>query len=134
MLELPFLVLPARAPGAGHADEGLVGVVVVQHRPLARARLAVAEVEALGYFDRRHACGEVPDRRLLAVRLDFGRLEADDVVEDALAARHLRVGQPAVRALQPLEARDSLHHLPARYAPSGQGFPEFHDDLLCRTS
>ena len=41
------LIFPARAPSAGHGDEGFVGVVVVHLRPVAGLGLAVAEVEAL---------------------------------------------------------------------------------------
>src|SRR5260221_526691 len=57
------------------------------------------------------------------------RLEADDVVENALAARHLRIGQAAVRALQFPEARHALQHRLARNAPARQGFPMVHGGL-----
>src|SRR5688572_7779564 len=130
MLELPLLVLPDRAPRAGHRDEGLVGVVVVQHRSLAGLRAAVAEVEPLRDLDRRHARGLETERGLLAAALDLRRLEADHVVEDALAARHAAVGQPAVAAFQLLEARDALHHVPARYAPARQSLVADHGRLL----
>jgi len=130
VLELAALVLPEGAPGPGHGDEGLVGVVVVQHRALARARAAVAEVESFGDLDRGHPRGLEAHRRLLAAALGLGRLEADDVVENALAPGHLRIGQAAVRALQFPEARDALEHFFSRYAAARQGFHVFHDDLL----
>src|SRR5207302_5199656 len=129
VLELAALVLPEGAPGPGHGDESLVGVVVVQHRALARARPAVAEVESLGDLDRSHARGLHAHRRLLAPALGSGRLEADDVVENALAAGHLRIGQAAVGAFQLFEARHALHHLFSRDAAPRQGFPVFHDGL-----
>src|SRR5467141_4142257 len=50
-------LVPLAAPLAGDRDEGLVGIVVVHQRALARLRLAVAEVEALGDGDRRHRGG-----------------------------------------------------------------------------
>src|SRR6267142_7075985 len=56
VLHRPALV-PLAAPLAGDRDESLVGVVVMHQRALARLRLAVAEVEALGDGDRRHRGG-----------------------------------------------------------------------------
>jgi hypothetical protein len=55
-------LVPLAAPAAGHGDEGLVRVVVVHERPLARLRLAVAEVESLGDADGRHGGGVVAHR------------------------------------------------------------------------
>src|SRR5262245_10300322 len=50
-LHLALFVLPAAAPGAGHRDEGLVGVVVVHHRAVAGLGAEVAEVEPLRDLD-----------------------------------------------------------------------------------
>src|SRR3989442_2118825 len=117
-------LVPFAAPAAGHRDEGLVGVVVVHQRALARLRLAVAEVEALGDGDRRHGGGVGADwggsRRAPSV----GRLKSDDRKELAAALGERAVGQAAVGALQVLEARDALHHLFA--APVSNIFPVAH--------
>src|SRR5436853_1546086 len=122
-------LVPFAAPAAAHGDEGLVGVVVVHQRALARLRLAVAEVEALGDRDRRHG------RRVLAYGRGGGaaravqrRLKADHGVELAPALGQRAVGQPAVRTFQFFEARDALHHLLAR--PGANLSPVVHDHLL----
>src|SRR5579885_993318 len=132
IVDLAFLVLPARAPGAGHGDEGFVGVVIVHLRPVAGLGLAVAEVEAFADLDRRHARRLVADRRgrILA---DVGRrLEADDVVKRALAARHLAVRQAAVGAFEILEARDALHHFLACQITPRQTFHRLLPPTLLR--
>jgi hypothetical protein len=55
-------LVPLAAPAPGHGDEGLVGVVVMHERALARLRLAVAEVEALADGDGGLGRGVVADR------------------------------------------------------------------------
>src|SRR6185503_9212507 len=113
-LDLAVLILPARAPGAGHRDEGLVGVVVVHLGAMAGLGLAVAEVEALADLDGGHFRRVVADRRSRVLADVVRRLEPDDVEQRAFAARHLAVGQPAVGAFELLEARDPFFHLGAR--------------------
>src|SRR5882762_2893044 len=104
-------LVPLAAPLAGDRDEGLVGIVVVHQRALAGLRLAVAEVEALGDGDRRHRRGVGTNWGGGCRVVGHGRLEADHCVELAPALGQRAVGQPAVGALQVLEARDALHHL-----------------------
>src|SRR5439155_26959340 len=89
MLELAFAVQPARAPGTGHGNERLVGVMVVEHRTLTRLGATVGEVEAFGNLDGRHASSVQSHRGLLAAAFDRGWLKSDDVVQGALAAGHL---------------------------------------------
>src|SRR5437667_2341676 len=43
VLEFAFAVQPARAPDTGHGNEGLVGVVIVEHWTLTRLGAAVGE-------------------------------------------------------------------------------------------
>ncbi len=114
MLDRAGLVLPAAAPFAGHGDEGLVGVVIVHQRALARLGPAIAEIEAFADLDRGEPRRVVADRRGDRPARTLRRLKADDVVERALAARHLAVGQPAVGAFEILEARHPLHHVGPR--------------------
>src|SRR5467141_2780467 len=123
VLHRPVLV-PLAAPLAGDRDESLVGVVVVNQRALAGLRLAIAEVEALGDRDRRHRRGVGADRGGGCRVVGHGRLEADHCVELAPALWQRAVGQPAVGALQVLEARHALHHLFA--APVSNIFPVAH--------
>src|SRR5205085_3274147 len=130
MFELALVVEPARTPCPGHGDEGLVGVVVVQHWTVTRLCATIGEIEAFRDLDRRHAGGIETYGRLLPGALDLRRLEADDVVEGALAAGHLAVGQTPIGALQPPEAGDALQHFLARYASARQSFPVFHRLLL----
>jgi len=123
VLHRPALV-PLAAPLAGDRDEGLVGVVVVHQRALARLRLAVAEVEALGDGDCRHRGGVGTDWGGRSCTTSVGRLKTDDRKELAAALGQRTVGQAAVRALQVLEARDALHHL--FVAPVSNIFPVAH--------
>src|SRR5712691_2764929 len=117
-------LVPLAAPLAGDRDEGLVGVVVVHQRALARLRLAVAEVEALGDRDRRHRGGVGADWGSGCRVVGHGRLKADHRVQLAAALGQRAVGQAAVGALQVLEARHALHHLFA--APVSNIFPVAH--------
>ncbi len=90
ILDLAVLVLPTGAPGAGHRNESLVGVVVVHLGTMTGLGLAVAEVETFADLDRGQPCGVGADRRGHAALADaFRRLEADDVEQRALAAGHL---------------------------------------------
>jgi len=123
VLHRPALV-PLAAPLAGDRDEGLVGVVVVHQRALPRLRLAVAEVEALGDGDRRHRGGVVAHRGSGCRVVGHGRLKPNDRKELAPTLGQRAVGQPAVGALQVLEARHALHHLFA--APVSNIFPVAH--------
>src|SRR5262245_10102534 len=84
--------------------------VFVHHRPAAGLGPAIAEIEPLADLDGGELRGVVADRRRHRPALPFWWLESDDVVEGALAARHLAVGQSAVEALELLEARDTLQH------------------------
>ncbi len=127
IFDLAVLVFPARTPGAGHRDEGLVGVVVVHHRAVAGPGLAVAEVEALADLDGGEPRRVVADRRGHRPAAACRRLEADDVEQRALAARHLDVRQAPVEALEVLEARHALHHFLAREIKSRK---LFHGVLL----
>jgi hypothetical protein len=120
--------VPFGAPAPGHGDEGLVGVVVVHERALARLRPAVTEVEAFGDGDRRHGRGIRADRRIALGRW----LEADHRVQLAAAFGQRAVGQAAVGAFQLLEAGDALHHFRAR--PGTDHFPGFHGRYYERTS
>src|SRR5882762_5399040 len=117
-------LVPLAAPLAGDRDEGLVGIVVVHQRALAGLRLAIAEVEALGDRDRRHRRRVGADWGGGCHVVGHGRLEADHCVELAPALGQRAVGQPAVGALQVLEARHALHHLFA--APVSNIFPVAH--------
>src|ERR1700679_3862575 len=45
MLDGALLILPATAPGSRHRDEGLVGVVIVHHRPAPRLGTAITKIE-----------------------------------------------------------------------------------------
>src|SRR5882762_2095868 len=123
VLHRPALV-PLAAPLAGDRDEGLVGVVVVHQRTLARLRLAIAEIEALGDGDRRHCGGVGTNWGGSGFTTSVGRLKANDRKELAPALGQRAVGQPAVGALQVLEARHALHHLFA--APVSNIFPVAH--------
>jgi hypothetical protein len=126
VIDLALVVDPARAPPSRHGNERLVGIVIVKHRPLAGLGTAVGEVEALGDLDCRHPRRLDADRRLLAATLHLRRLETDDVVERALAAWHLAVGQPAVSALEFLEPGHALQHLLARDTLARQRLPMVH--------
>jgi hypothetical protein len=119
-------LVPLAAPLAGDRDEGLVGIVVVHQRALARLRFAVAEVEALGDGDRRHRRRVGANWRGSRCTTGVGRLKTYDRKELAPALRQRAVGQAAVGALQVLEARDALHHLFAapvsNISPVAHGF------------
>src|SRR6266700_7956591 len=108
--------------------------MVVEHRTLTRLGATVGEVEAFGNLDGRHASGVQSHRGLLAAAFDPGRLKSDDVVQGALGARHLAVGQTAVGTLQLLETGDALQHFLARYTLARQGFPVSHGVLLISRS
>jgi len=123
VLHRPALV-PLAAPLAGDRDEGLVAVVVVHQRALARLRLAVAEVEALGDRDRRHRRRVGANWRGSSCTASVGRLKTYHRKELTPALRERAIGQAAVGALQVLEARDALHHLFA--APVSNIFPVAH--------
>jgi hypothetical protein len=103
IFDLAVLVFPTGAPGSGHRNEGLVGVVVVHHRAMAGLGLAVAEVEALADLDGGEPRRIVADRRGHRPAPAGGRLEADDVEQHALATRHVGVRQAAVEALRSLK-------------------------------
>ena len=49
-----------------------------------------------------------------AAAFDPGRLKSDDVVQGALGARHLAVGQAAVGTFQRFETGDTFQHFLAR--------------------
>jgi hypothetical protein len=61
MLDGAFLVLPAAPPSAGHSDKGLVGVVVVHHRPIAGFCPAETKIEAFIDLDRSEPRSIVAD-------------------------------------------------------------------------
>jgi hypothetical protein len=106
--------VPLAAPAPRDGDEGLVGVVVVHERPLAGARLAIAEVEALGDGDRGPGGCVVAYRRGRRLALGLRRLKADDRVQLAAALGQRAVGQAAVGPAEPPEAGDPLQHRGAR--------------------
>src|SRR5215831_219595 len=85
--------------------------MLVHHRAVAGLGSAIAEIESLADLDGREPCRVVADRRRHRAALGFGRLKSDDVVEGALATRHLAVGQPAVEPFEVLETGDPLYHL-----------------------
>ena len=62
MFDLAVFILPARAPGTGNTNEGLVRVVVMHHRTFARHGATITQIETLGDLDRRHARRGFPDR------------------------------------------------------------------------
>ena len=111
VFDLAVLVFPARTPSAGHRDEGLVGVVIVHHRAATRFGPAIAEIKSLADLDGREPCRVVANRRRHRAAFAFGRLKSDDVVERALATRHLAVGQSAVKPFEVFETGDALYHL-----------------------
>src|SRR4029077_15343506 len=79
-----LFVFPARAPGPGHRDEGLIGVVIVHFRTVAGPGFAVSEIEAFAYLDCRKLRRLLSDWRRHRTARTFRRLKADDVEQCAL--------------------------------------------------
>src|SRR5262249_26664351 len=127
VFHLTLFAFPARAPGAGHRDERLVGIVIVHLWPMAGLCLAVTEVESLAYLDGGKLGRVVPHRRGHRSSGAFGQLKANHVEQRPLAAGHFAVGQAAIEALEVPEARYALHHLVAREINSRK---LLHDVLL----
>src|SRR5258705_2047046 len=86
VFDVAALVLPARTPGAGHRNEGLVGVVIVHHRSAAWLGTAISEVEALADLDGGKPCRIVADRRRHRAAFALRRRAPGRVIERALAA------------------------------------------------
>src|SRR5665213_1026489 len=126
VIDLAVLVFPTGAPGAGHRDEGFVGVVIVHLGAVSRRGLAIAEIETLAdLYGGHYSCLRAHRRSHATLPDVVRRLKAEDVEQRALAALHLAVGQSAVETFQVLEAGDALHHLVARQIKSRQLFHRF---------
>src|SRR5262249_51795 len=98
-------------------------VVVVHHWAFARLGAAITEIKTFGDRNGCQARGIIADGRRHSATRVFGRLKANDIIENPLPSRRLAIGKPTIGAFELVEASDALHHIGAGDTESGQRFP-----------